>query len=165
MDDEQRFFHSYLHPVPPSLPPPNHLLLEVQKTPSCPQNCLRPPERQPASARLPQSFPSLSSFKAQDSSKPLMKGPGCVYLPLAWRTEVPCPTNKKAPPGGHPGTPHPAPSRRTHALPPRTADPLSARDKQSPPELMRKTYQGLRAQARNLLLRDWVADAPTPFDY
>jgi len=34
-----------------------------------------------------------------------------------------------------------------------------------PLELMRKTYQALRARARNMLLQDWATDAPTPPNY
>jgi len=40
-----------------------------------------------ASARLPPSFPSLSLFRAQDSSRHLTKGLSSVYLPLDWRTQ------------------------------------------------------------------------------
>jgi len=48
-----------------------------------------PPYANPTSARLPQSFPSLSSFRAQDSSWHLTKGLSSVYLPLDWRTRLP----------------------------------------------------------------------------
>jgi len=33
------------------------------------------------------------------------------------------------------------------------------------PDLMRKTYQALRARARNMLVQDWVTDDPTPPNY
>jgi len=49
----------------------------------------------PASARLTQSFPSLSSFRAQDSSRHLTVGLSSVYLPLSWRTKVPSPPIRK----------------------------------------------------------------------
>jgi len=49
----------------------------------------------PASARLPQSFPSLSAFRAQDSSRHLTIGLSSVYLPLNWRTETPSPALRK----------------------------------------------------------------------
>ena len=50
-----------------------------------------PPNANPASARLPPSFPSLSTFRAQDSSRHLTKGLYSVYLPLDWRTKIPSP--------------------------------------------------------------------------
>jgi len=31
-----------------------------------------------------------------------------------------------------------------------------------PPGLMKRTYQALRARAKNMLLQDWVTDDPTP---
>ena len=48
-----------------------------------------PPYTNPAAARLPRSFPSLSSFRAQDSSRHLTIGLSSVYLPLHWQTKVP----------------------------------------------------------------------------
>jgi len=45
----------------------------------------------PASARLPQSFPSLSSFRAQDSSRHLPTGLSSVYLRLDWGKKIPSP--------------------------------------------------------------------------
>jgi len=47
------------------------------------------PNANPASARLQRSFPSISSFRAQDASRHLTIGLSSVYLPLSWRTEVP----------------------------------------------------------------------------
>jgi len=54
-----------------------------------------PPNANPASARLPQSCPSLSSFRAQDSSRHLTRGLSPVYLPLDWRTKIPAPPLRK----------------------------------------------------------------------
>src|ERR1700712_1763052 len=54
-----------------------------------------PPTHNPAAARLPRSFPSLSIFRAQDSSRHLTKGLSSVYLPLDWRTPVPAPPIRK----------------------------------------------------------------------
>jgi len=50
-----------------------------------------PPYANPASARLPPSFSSLSSFRAQDSSRHLTIGLSSVYLPLSWQTKTPSP--------------------------------------------------------------------------
>ena len=50
-----------------------------------------PPTHNPAAARLPPSFPSLSIFRANDSSRPLTRGLSSFYLPRNWRTPVPSP--------------------------------------------------------------------------
>ena len=54
-----------------------------------------PPNANPASARLPLSFPPLSSFRAKDASRHLTKGLSSVYLPLDSRTEIPSPPIRK----------------------------------------------------------------------
>jgi len=58
-----------------------------------------PPYPNPASARLPQSFPSLSLFRAQDSSRYLTVGLSSVYLPLSWKTKIPSLPLRKYLPG------------------------------------------------------------------
>ena len=50
-----------------------------------------PPTHNPAAARLPPSFPSLSSHRALDSTRHLTKGLSSYYLLLNWRTPVPSP--------------------------------------------------------------------------
>jgi len=112
------------------------------------------PNANPASARLPQSFPSLSSFRAQDSSRHLTRGLSSVYLPLDWRTQVPSPPIRKHLPIdllAHLTLPLQRGLTRLplvlHAAPsPGTNIPL--------PELMRRTYQALWAHAKNMLLQD-----------
>jgi len=52
------------------------------------------PNANPASARHPLSFPSLSSFIAQHSTRHLTIGLSSVYLPLSWRTRVPNPPTR-----------------------------------------------------------------------
>ena len=54
-----------------------------------------PPTHNPAAARLPASFPSLSSFRALDTTRHLTKGLSSYYLPLDWRTPVPSPPMRK----------------------------------------------------------------------
>ena len=54
-----------------------------------------PPTHNPAAARLPSSFPSLSSFRALDSTRHLTKGLSSYYLPLNCRTPVPSPPMRK----------------------------------------------------------------------
>jgi len=126
-----------------------------------------PPYANPASARLPPSFPSLSSFRAQDSSRHLTKGLFSVYLPLDWRTKIPSPPLRKHRPLD--ALAHlnlPLQEGLTcfplvlHAPPPPGAN-------IPPPVLMKRAYQVLQARARNMLLQDWTTDAPTPsyYDY
>jgi len=126
-----------------------------------------PPYANPAAARLPPSFPSLSSFRAEDSSRHFTKGLSSVYLPLDWRTKVPSPPLRKHLPVdalAHLIIPLQEGLTRLplvlHTLPPPGTN-------IPPPELMRKTYQALWAQARHMLLQDWAKDDPTPayYDY
>jgi len=95
MDDKLLLLHPHFHPSPRGLPPPNCLILQVQETLDRPQGRRRPPYANPAAARLPASFPSLSSFRAQDSSRHLTTGLASVYLPLHWRTMVPSPPQRR----------------------------------------------------------------------
>ena len=53
------------------------------------------PTQNPAAARLPSSFPSLSSFRALDSTRHLMKGLSSYYHLLDWCTPVPSPPMRK----------------------------------------------------------------------
>ena len=54
-----------------------------------------PPTGNPAAARLPATFPSLSVFRATELARPLTRGLASVYLPLDWRTPVPTPPLRK----------------------------------------------------------------------
>jgi len=124
-----------------------------------------PPRANPASARLPQSFPSLSSFRAQDSSRHLTVGLSSGYLPLSWRTKVTSPPISK-----HLRVDALAhltlPSQQgltclplvLHTLPPPGTN-------TPPPDLMKKPYQALRSRARNMRIQDWATDNPTPLYY
>ena len=123
-----------------------------------------PPTQNPAAARLPTSFPSLSVFRAQDSSRHLTRGLSSVYLPLDWRSEVPTPPIRKHLPidamahlllpliGGLSRLP-----MVLHAPPP-------AGTEIPPSQLMLRTYLALKKRARNALLDDWATVHPTP-DY
>jgi len=120
-----------------------------------------PPNANPAAARLPQSFPSLCSFRAQDASRLLTIGLSSVYLPLSWRTEVPSPPIREhLPVNAMAHLTLPLQEGLTylplilHAPPPGTNIP--------PPDLMRRSYQALRTRARNMLIQDWSNDDPTP---
>jgi len=116
----------------------------------------------PASARLPQSIPSLSSFRAQDASRPLTIALSSVYLPLSWHTKVPTlPIRIYLPVDALAHLTLPVQEGLTrlplvlHAPPPPGTN-------LPPSDLMRKTYQALRTRARNMLIQDWVTDDPTP---
>jgi len=126
-----------------------------------------PPYANPAAARLPPSFPSLSSFRAQDSSRHLTTGLSSVYLPLDWRTKVPSPPLRKHLPINalaHLTLPLQEGLTRLplvlHTSPPPGTD-------IPPPDLMKKTYLELRARARLMLLQDWAEEDPTAryYDY
>ena len=54
-----------------------------------------PPTHNPTAARLPSSFPSLSSYRALNSLRHLTMGLSSYYLPLNWRTPVPSPPMRK----------------------------------------------------------------------
>jgi len=121
-----------------------------------------PPYANPASARLPLSFPSLSSIRAQDSSRHLTVGLSSIYLPLSWKTKTPSPPLSKHLPVdalAHLTLPLQEGLTRLplvlHAPPPLEAN-------IPPPKLMKRGYQALRFRARNMLLQDWATDAPTP---
>ena len=114
-----------------------------------------PPTHNPAAARLPSPFPSLSVFRAQDSSRHLTKGLSSVYLPLDWRSATSTPPIRNHLPidamahlviplmGGLSRLP-----LVLHAPPPPGTD-------IPPPQLMLKTYLALKRRARDALLDDW----------
>jgi len=121
-----------------------------------------PPYANSASARLPSSFHSLSSIRAQDSSRHVTKGLSSVYLPLDWQTKVPSPPLRKHLPIdalAHLTLPLQEgltylPLVQHNSPPPGTNIP--------PPDLMRRTYRALQAQTRHMLLQDWATEDPTP---
>lgn len=124
-----------------------------------------PPTHNPAAARLPTSFPSLSVFRAQDSSRHLTIGLSSVYLPLNWKTPVPTPPMRKHLPIdalAHLTIPLSDGLSRfplvLHA-PPRAGEDIP------PPDLMMGTYKALKARSRELLMREWEAMDPTPAYY
>ena len=123
-----------------------------------------PPSQNPAAARLPTSFPSLSVFRAQDSSRHLTRGLSSVYLPLNWRSAVPTPPLRKHLPidaMAHLLLPLIGDLSRLpmvlHAPPPPGTD-------IPPPRLMIRTYLALKKRARDALLDEWATLHPAP-DY
>ena len=121
-----------------------------------------PPNTNPAAARLPPTFPSLSAFRAQDASRHLMIGLSSVYLPLSWRTEVPSPPIRKhLPIDAMAHLTQPLQGGLTY-LPLILHAPPPPGTNIPPQDLMRRTYQALRARARNMLIQDWSNIDPTP---
>ena len=120
-----------------------------------------PPTHNLAAARQPPSFPSLSVFRAQDSSRHLTRGLSSVYLPLDWQSAAPKPPIREHLPidamahlvipliGGL--------SRLPLVLrappPPGTDIP--------PPQLMLRTYRARKGRTRDALLEDWRTLHPT----
>ena len=120
------------------------------------------PKPNPASARLPHTFPSLCSFRTQDSSRHLRQGLSSDYCPLDWWTEAPFPPIRKpllVDALAHLTLPLQGGLTR---LPVSCTLPPPPRTNILPPPLMRKTYQPVQARARNMLLQHWTTDAPTP---
>ena len=162
MDNKQLLLHATLHTFPRGLPPAGRSILQVPETPAALRVACAPPYANPASARLPQSFPSLSLFRAQDSSRYLTIGLSSVSLPLSWKTKTPSPSIRKLLPVdalAHLTLPLQDGLSRLllllHAPPPPGVN-------LPPPELMKRTYQALLTRTRNMLLQDWVTAAPTP---
>ena len=124
-----------------------------------------PPTHNPAAACLPPSFPSLSVFRAQESSRHLTKGLSLVYLHLNWRSATPTPPIRKHLPidamahlviplmGGLSRLP-----LVLYAPPPPGTD-------IPPPQLMLKTYRALKRRAQDALLDDWKTLHPAPNYY
>jgi len=95
MDDEQLLLHPTSILAREACLPPIVSYCRYQRRLAALRVACAPPYANPAAARLPPSFPSLSSFRAQDSSRHLTKGLSSVYLPLYWRTKVPSPPLRK----------------------------------------------------------------------
>ena len=152
----------HLHPHEQSLPSTHCRVLQISQKTCCPAHSLRSASPNPAAARLPTSFPSLSVFRAQDFSRHLTKGLSSVYLPLDWRTPVSTPPIRKHLPidtmahlllplmGGLSRLP-----LVLHAPPPQGAN-------IPPPHLMLRAYLALKNKSRDALLADWDTQHPTP---
>jgi len=112
------------------------------------------PMTNPASARLPASFPSLSAFRAPDLSRHLTRGLSSVYLALDWRTPILSPLIRKH-------LPIDALAHVTRPLqegltcfPLILQAPLPAGSNIPPAQLITPTYHALRTKAKDMLLKD-----------
>ena len=121
-----------------------------------------PPTHNPATARLPSSFPSLSSFGALDSSRHLTRGLSSYYLPLRWRTPVPSPTMRK----------HLQIDTLAHLIIPLSEGlsrfplvlkiPPPPGENIPPPLLMARIYKALKVLSWLLMLSEWNSIPPPP---
>ena len=122
-----------------------------------------PPEINPASARLPPTFPSLSHFRAMDSCRILTVGLKNNYIPLKWNQPRPNPAVRSHLPIdalAHLLTPLVLkttffPLVNTHLmpeLPPPSGDGV-------------RSYHALKGDSRDILLAHWSLQAPPPLSY
>ena len=121
-----------------------------------------PPTNNPAAARLPSSVPSLSSFRALDSSRHLTKGLSSYYLPLNWRTPFPSPPMRKHVPIdalAHLTIP---PSEGLSRFPLALQIPPLSGENIPPPLLMARTYKALKVRSRLLMMSEWDSLHPAP---
>ena len=123
-----------------------------------------PPTHNPAAARLPSSFPSLSSFRALNSSRHLTSGLSSYYIPLNWRTPVPSPPMRKHLPIdalAHLTIPL---SDGLSRFPLVLKIPPPPGENIPPPLLMGRTYKALKVRSQLLMLDEWDSLHPPP-DY
>ena len=85
MDHEPLLSDTHWNPLGGILPPPYPLLVTHKQRLAVLRIACSPPSLNAATARLHTSFPSLSAYEAQDSSRALTKGLTTVYLPN-WKT-------------------------------------------------------------------------------
>jgi len=95
MDHEQFFLYCHLHPGPRGLPPPDHLLPQVQEAPGRPQSRLRPLICQPNLSPTPIVLPLPLCFQGSRLLQAPHEGPHLRLPPLDWRTETPSPPIRK----------------------------------------------------------------------
>ena len=123
-----------------------------------------PPTHTPAAARLPASFPSLSTFRALDSSRYVTKGLSSYYLPLNWRTPVPSPPMRKhLPIDGLAHLTIPL-SQGLSRIPLVLMTPPPPGENIPPPLLMARTYKALKVRSPLLMMSEGDSLHPPP-DY
>ena len=121
-----------------------------------------PPTHNPAAAKLPSFFPSLSFFRALNSSRHLTSGLSSYYLPLNWRTPIPSPPMRKHLPIdalAHLTIPLSEGLSRFHLV---LKTPPLPGENIPPPLLMARTYIALKVRSRLLMLSEWDSLHPPP---
>jgi len=143
------------------LPPISLLITHRQRLAALRVVC-SPPSLNPATARLHRPFPSLSPYRAPDSSWALTRGLTSVYLPLHWKTTRPVPPIRNHLPVdavAHRTIPFTIglskmPMINSHHVCPAPVLP--------PQSLMDNTYSALKKRVREALLAEWASLFPTP---
>ena len=143
------------------LPPVSLLIAHRQRLAALWVVC-SPSSVNPATARLHPSFPSLSLYRAPDSSRALTRGLSSVYLPLHWKTPRPVPHMRNHLPVdavAHTTIPFTLglsrmPMINSHLVVPTPALP--------PHSLIDNTYSALTKRVREKLLVEWASLFPTP---
>ena len=146
------------------LPPISLLVTHRQRLAAIRIVC-SPPQVNPATAPLHPTFPSLSLYRAPDSSRAITRGLTSVYLPLHWMTPRPVPPIRNHWPVdavAHRTLPFTQglarmPMINSHLVSPSPVLP--------PQPLMDNTYSALKARVRDALLEDWANLFPTPGYY
>lgn len=151
-------------PCEACIPPLLALLLQKRRMAALRMACCSPTIN-PASARLPPSFPNHSSLRAQDSLRPMLAGLRGSYIPLPWdqarkktitRTHLPIDALCHLLSPLLPDVPA-FPLAQGHLLP---AGDL-------PPEApsLGQSYSAVKFRAKSYLLRDWEQLDPPPASY
>jgi len=146
------------------LPPVSLLVTHRQRLAALRVVC-SPPRVNPATARLHPSFPSLSGYRAPDSSRALTRGLSSVYLPQHWKTPRPVPPIRNHLPVdavAHRTIPFTLglskmPMINSHVGCAATSLPLQS--------LMDNTYCALKKRIREAVLAEWASLFPTPGYY
>jgi len=146
------------------LPPVSLLVTHRQRLAALRVVC-SPPQVNPATARLHPSFPSLSGYRAPDSSRALTRGLLSVYLPLNWKTPRPVPPIRNHLPVdvvAHRTIPFTLGLSR---MPMINSHLVCAAPSLPPQSLMDNTYSALKKRIREALLAEWASLFPTPGYY
>jgi len=146
------------------LPPVSLLIAHRQRLAALRIVC-SPPSVNPATARLHPSFPSLSVYRAPDSSWALTRGLSSIYLPLHWKTPRPVPPMRNH-------LPVDAVAHRTlpftlglSRMPMINSHLVCPAPNLPPQSLMDNTYSALKKRVREKLLEEWSSLFPTPGYY
>jgi len=146
------------------LPPVSLLVAHRQRLAPLRVVC-SPPSVTLATARLHPSFPSLSGYRAPDSSRAVIRGLSSIYLPLNWKPARPVP-----PIGNH--LPVDAVAHETipftlglSRMPMINSHLASATPSLPPQSLMDNTSSSLKKRVREALLAEWASQFPTPGYY
>jgi len=124
-----------------------------------------PPSVNPATARLHPFFPTLSGYRAPDSSQAVTTGLSSIYLPLHWKTRRPVPPIRNHLPVDA-VAPRTIPCTLGLSRMPMINSHLVCTTPSLPPlSLMDNTYSALTKRVREALLAKWASRFLTPGYY